>query len=224
MSEPQILRVTFGMDSSGIEYVPMEPLHLDGLLSFCMVEKSPDYVPERDGEPTELDLPLEKFETSEGWCWKASCLMPEGWNIETTRNLRRKFDEGLSALTTGKPNLIGLRYKDRNDPHVFQLCTSLTGYMATREPEVVCRELRKLKYLGRGKARGNGRIQSIDFQIVNEDKTLFDNGICTRYIPHPKGWKFVRPRPEYWRVQGRCKCFAPGDSTDGLEDCNLRDT
>jgi len=220
--------VTFEMDGAGVEYSPIEPIHLDGLLSWCMVEKSPYYVPERDGKPTELDLPLTKYHTQSGWCWQASALSPEMWLAETTRNMRRKFDEGLSTLTTGKPNLIGLRYKDRNDPHVFQLVTRLKGYINTDEYDLVFRSLSRLKYIGRGASRGNGRITRMHVEPCDEDHTLFDRGIATRYIPHPKGWKLVRPRPEYWRTAGQTLCFAPGDYIgdyfDDMEDFNSRQT
>jgi len=205
------LKVIFEMDGAGIEYSPHEPLHLDGLLSWCLVEKSPEYTHDRDGQPTELDLPLKKWESPEDWCWKASALAPEGWNMETIRYVRRHFDVSLAVLSAGKPNTIGLRYKDRNDPHTFQLVTALAAYVDTDEPEIVQRELVKLKYLGRGAARGNGRIRKIRFEPAAEDFSVIKNGIAARYVPHPQGWKFVRCRPEYWRTPGRVHCFTPGD-------------
>lgn len=219
------LKVIFEMDGAGIEYSPHEPIHLDGLLSWCLVEKSPEYTHDRDGQPTELDLPLKKWESPEDWCWKASALAPEGWNMETIRYVRRHFDVGLSTLCAGKPNTIGLRYKDRNDPHTFQIVTALAAYADTEEPEIIQRELHKLKYLGRGVARGNGRIQKIRFEEADDDFSVIKNGIVARYLPHPKGWKFVRCRPEYWRTLGRVHCFTPGDvlPQEGTHDLRRKD-
>lgn len=212
-----LLKILFELDGAGVEYVPYEPIHLDGLLSWCLVEKRPDYTHDRDIAPTDLDLPLKKWESPEGWCWKASSLMPEGWNMETVRYVRRHYDVNLATLSAGKPNTIGLRYKDRNDPHTFQLVNQLAAYIDTDEPDLIPRELSKLKYLGRGPARGNGRIQKIRVEPTDEDFSVIKNGIASRYVPHPDGWKFVRCRPEYWRTMGRVHCFAPGDEVPPVE-------
>lgn len=207
-----ILKVRFILDSAGIEIRPTEPIHLDGLLAWAVESHSGrEYIPERNAVPTETDLPLKKYFSGEEWCWKASAILPEGESVESIRFVRRKFDEQNAELTTGKPNLIGLRYKDSNMPHLHLLAKSLVAYADTPDPEKVKELLGRVKYLGPGASRGNGRLQGIEFEETDEDRTVIYNGVACRYVPHPNGWKLVRCRPEYWKYLGRTFCFVPGD-------------
>lgn len=207
-----ILKVKFILEGAGMEIRPAEPTHLDGLLAWAVESRSGrEYIPDRSAPPTETELPLERYHSGDQWCWKASALMPEGEILESIRFVRRKFDERNAELTTGKPNLIGLRYKDSNTPHLHLLAKSVTAYADTRNPDRVKELLSRLKYLGPGASRGNGRLLDILYEETDEDRTVIFNGQACRYVPHPNGWKFVRPRPEYWKYMGRTSCFVPGD-------------
>jgi CRISPR type IV-associated protein Csf3 len=61
--------------------VPLVPIHLDGLLSWARVHEAENAGSE-DPWAQQHDLPLERFETAKGWCFKASWVQLHAYDDE----------------------------------------------------------------------------------------------------------------------------------------------
>lgn len=74
--------------------------------------------------------------------------------------------------------------------------------------------LRRLRYLGRKRAHGHGRILGVEVERIEEDRSLIWQGRAMRWLPDPSGARLVRPRPPYWHPFGRVRCLEGGPGAE----------
>lgn len=201
------LRVTFHLDGTGVVYDPSEPIMLDGLLaSACVRHHVHGEPPARDEPPADIPLPLARWEDGAVWGWRASALLPEGLTAEALTFWRKRLRQSRITLTAGSPNLAQGIYRDWQMPVPLLLARRMVAY-AVGDVYEVRRELRRnIRYLGKKRAHGHGRVIGIDVDPVAEDWSCARDGRATRWLPHPQGVRRVRPRPPYWSAIGRVTC------------------
>lgn len=203
------LKITFKLDGTGVYYDPSEPIHLDSLLAWCL---APFHVkglaPQRDETPFDIPLPLKKWDIDGMWGWHASALFPEG-AADTSESLqywRKRFRQSRIDLTKGSPSLRMGVYREYNTPLPLLLCHSMVGY-AVGNRRSVRKELRRhVKYLGKKRAYGKGRVLDITVEVVSDDLSLCKDNLTMRWLPDYNGCRLVRPRPPYWNNIGRIPC------------------
>jgi CRISPR type IV-associated protein Csf3 len=201
------LRIVFELDGTGVNYNPTEPPMLDGLLcaALCRWHSSGE-PPARDEVPKEIPLPLEKWSIEGVWGWKASALFPVDDPLgEQVVFWRKRIRQNRIEISTGSPNANMGTYRDWNMPLPLLLTNKLVAY-AVGNAHDVRRELkRNIKYIGKKRAHGRGRINSISVEIVDEDLSCINEGRAMRWLPLADGWRAVRPRPPYWSIAGRMR-------------------
>jgi hypothetical protein len=165
----------------------------------------------RDGIPTEVDLPLLKRHVNNTWVWCASALLPEGPTREVTWYWRKRFRRDRAPwLTTGSPNLQMGTYRDWQTALPLLLCHKLVGY-ASGSRKDARKLLKAVRYLGKKRAHGHGRIIGLDIDEVEHDRCLSIEDRAARWLPDSNGIRLVRPRPPYWHIHGAVKCCEIGD-------------
>jgi len=207
------LKVTFHLDGAGVYYDPFEPLMLDGILcAACSRHHVHGEPPGRDEEPADIPLPLARWEIDGAWGWRASALFPDGETEESLQFWRKRFRQNRVEISTGSPNLTNGVYRDWNMPLPLLLCRSMTAY-ALGDRRNVRRELiRSIRWLGKKRAHGKGRITCIEVEAIETDYSMVKDGAVTRWVPDRSGARLVRPRPPYWNNHGRVLCRDVGDS------------
>jgi CRISPR type IV-associated protein Csf3 len=214
--EKMKMKVTFHLDGEGLIYDKREPIHLDSLLAYalafyyCKCEP-----PTRDEEPTEIPLPLKKWHIGGEWGWKASALFPEGKVYEDIRYIRKKLREKYIDNCKGSPNKKQGKYREHNIPITLQLCNKMIAYANGSGTEVRKLLKKHIRYLGKKRAYGFGKIRDIEVEEINEDYSLVKNGKAMRYLPKKSGIRRVRMRPPYWNIIERC------NSCEILENYNI---
>lgn len=209
------VKVIFSLDGSGVAYNPGEPIHLDALVDWVLRPLklgSAGGCMSPDDPVTEINLPFAKHDCGGGlWVWRASALIPNG-DIETLIYWRKKFRQSRVDLTTGSPNLQNATYREYNTPLPLHLCKTMEAYAITFDRGDLQKLLRqKLRYLGKKRAIGLGKITSIDVVNIDDDWSVVKDGRATRFLPSNDGFKLVRPRPPYWSIHDRVNCACVGD-------------
>ncbi len=204
-------KVIFHLDGTGVYYDFREPIHLDSLLAWVLsarIGMLDDL--QRDEEPAEIGLPFVKKHIGGSWVYSASALFPDGMQGEGLQYWRKRFRQQFADITTGSPNLVCGVYRDWNTPIPLVLTPRMVAYANGNRKE--CKKLLKeLRYLGKKRSYGFGKIIEIEFQEIEEDYSLVKDGQAMRYLPHQDGIRLVRPRPPYWNRIGRVKCCEIGD-------------
>jgi len=206
------MRITFHLDGTGVHFRPWEPIHLDGILAWVLAPRQGYRHLTRDEVPADIELPLLKQRIGETWVWRASALFPEGETGESVWYWRKRFRRHRADLTTGSPNLQMGTYRDWQTPVPFLLCHRLVAY-ASGDAHEVRRLLREVRYLGKKRAHGHGRIVRMDVEPWPEDWSLSREGRAMRWLPDQDGLRIVRPRPPYWHSHGAIPCCEVGDPT-----------
>jgi hypothetical protein len=206
------LKITFQLDGTGVYYDPHEPLMLDSILAAaCSHHHVHGEPPARDEEPFDVPLPLSRWQHSGTWGYRASALFPEGDTLETLRFWRKRLRQNRIELTDGSPNLTNGIYRDWNMPLPLLLCRSMVAH-AVGERREVRRELRRnIRWLGKKRAHGHGRVVDIEVENCEHDYSIERDGVMTRWMPQEGGTRLVRPRPPYWNICGRVACNEIGE-------------
>jgi len=201
------LKITFGLDGTGVYYDPAEPITIDGLLSAaCCRWHVHGEPPSRDEEPFDVPLPLARWEQGGTWGWRASALFPDGATAESLQYWRKRFRQTRVELTEGSPNLTNGTYRDWNMPIPLLLAPRMVGW-AFGEAKRVRHELsRSIRYLGKKRAHGRGAVISVTVEESERDYSIEKDGKSVRWMPNPTGTRLVRPRPPYWSTCGRVLC------------------
>lgn len=204
------LRITAHLDGSGLYYDPCEPIMLDGVLAAANcrhhVHGEP---PARDETPDEIPLPLGKWRMGGAWGWRASAFFPEGETAESTIFWRKRLRQNRIELAHGSPNLTSGTYRDWNMPLPLLLTRRLTAF-AFGDRRNVLAALKDIRWIGRKRAHGRGRVIDMTVEVIDDDYSLCRDGAATRWLPCPNGARMVRPRPPYWNIVGRIKCCEIG--------------
>lgn len=208
------LKITFYLDGTGVYYNPVEPIHLDALMAWCLMPyhkpKNTD-PPNRDEKPFEIDLPFQKWEIQNNWGWMASALFP-GDRItgETLQYWRKKFRTNRIDLVNRNPNLQMGNYREYNVPLQLTLCSKMICYCRGNFHRVLQPLKKHIKYLGKKSSYGKGRVIDIVAERVDFDYSMrFDKGTPSRFLPDKNGTKRVRCRPPYWNNTDRILCIVP---------------
>lgn len=206
------LKITFHMDGSGLYYDPFEPPMFDSILdALCGRRHRHGEPPARDEEPTEVNLPLAKWHDGEVWGWRASALFPEGETAETLTYWRKRLRQNRIELTDASPNVTNGVYRDWNMPVPLLLTHSLVAY-AVGDRRYIRNELRELRWIGKKRAHGHGRVVGIEVDAIEGDWSCVRDSRLTRWMPRAEGVRLVRPRPPYWNAIGRVSCGEIGDA------------
>ena len=207
------LKITFFLDGTGVIVNPADPLHLDGLLSFCAMPADKIKMVDRNSNDIfHPELPLAKWTHSGQWGWKASALFPEPErHPESIQYWRKKFRQNRMHIISGSVNLMSGMYREYNMPMPLSLCLRMVAY-AVGDRKHVSELLGKLKYLGKKTAYGKGRINNITVKTINDDFAIEKNGKYMRYFPDENGSRFGRVKAPYWNTTGRCQTCYVGDT------------
>jgi len=197
-----LFKITFNLDGTGVYFNPNEPVHLDALLTWVLAPRQGQRDLRRDQIPGLVKLPLMRNHIGGEWVWAASALMPEGPAEESIQYWRKRFRQFRAELTEGSPNLKNATYRDWQMPLPLLLTNTLVAYANGNRKE--CKKLlRDVKYLGKKRAYGYGKIISMDFDQVAYDYTMVKDGLATRWLPSAEGCRLVRCRPPYWHPHER---------------------
>lgn len=211
-------KVVFNLDGAGVYYDPSEPIHLDALLSWTLAPRQRVHQHlSRDDDPKTVFLPLMRHKAESGWFWKASALLPEGHQGEGLQHWRKRFRQSRADLCSGNPNLQNGTYREWNMPMPLILTRRMVAY-ADGNRKAVKKLLREVRYLGKKRAHGLGRIVSMDFEEMEEDFSLVMEGQAMRWLPDDNGSRLVRLRPPYWNRTDRVLCCEVGDEIRGFLD------
>lgn len=206
-----LFKVTFNLDGTGLLYNPAEPIHLDALLAWCLAPRQRKSCNDRGVSPKTANLPLLRNHVCGEWVWAASALFPEGPTGEDLQFWRKRFRQSRADLTTGSPNLKNGTYRDWQTPYPVFLALKMVAY-ASGSRKAVKRILKEVRYLGKKTAYGYGKIVSMEFDEIQDDWTMYKDGLTTRFLPDLDGHRLVRPRPPYWHPMGRVQCRDVGSA------------
>ncbi len=210
----QNLKITFHLDGTGLYYDPYEPIHLDALMAWALIPfhtQRGEEPPTRNSKPTDVPLPLGKWNINGHWGWSASALFPDGETAEGLQFWRKRFRQGKIELTQGSPNLQMGIYREYNNPLPLLLATKMIAYAVGDRGRVQQVLQKHIRYLGKKAAYGKGKIISIEVEIIDQDYSLVKDGRAMRFLPYENGVRQVRVRPPYWNNFEKINCCEIGD-------------
>lgn len=204
-----LLKITFHLDGTGIYYDPVNPIHLDALIQWALVPMRVPVEhrnPARDEEPYYFGLPIKSEEINGERVYRASSLIPEGSTNEDMVHWRKKMRQSRLGMTKGSPNLKNGIYREYNQPMPLLLTHKMVGWMESK-PKDAKKLLSQVKYLGKKRSQGYGKIVNINVEETEDDFCFYRDGITMRWLPNEGGSKMVRPQPPYWNCTGMVKCI-----------------
>lgn len=209
-----ICKVTFDLDGSGIVYNPSDPIHLDALVvaaayfQYGAASGAPHAT--RDSPVADFDAPIRRENINGARVFRASALAPEGPEGSDQRYWRKQFRTCAAELcSTGSVDITTGMHRLHNNPYDLVLCHRMVGWIEC-ERKAVKKLIRLVKAIGARRGSGHGRVVSARIEPSEEDRCVSWEGRATRYYPHPRGLRLVRPRPPYWNVTERVRCLPPG--------------
>lgn len=213
MSLDTPLKITIHLDGTGIYYDPVEPIHLDSLLTALVarhhVHGEP---PARDEAPDEIPIPCARWKRNGVWGWRCSALFPEGQTADALTHWRKRFRESRAdIIESASPNLEHHTYRAWNTPVPLLLCHRMVAY-AVGDRRSIRHELVRLDFLGKKRAHGHGRVVGVDVDVIDDDWSMMKDSAAMRWLPTEGGTRLVRPRPPYWNIVGRVPSCEVGDA------------
>lgn len=211
------VRVTFTLDGSGCMYDPNEPVHLDALLACVLADKYRTHHVTRDTIPDHIPLPLETIQAGGVTLWAASALVPSAAMGESLAFWRKRLRTDRIEVSKGSPNQKMGVYRDWSMPLHLRLCTELVAYARVVNSggrgggSQIRHILSSIRYLGRKRGHGWGRIQDIRVERTDDDYAITQDSLAMRWLPSASGSRMVRPEPPYWHPHGRVRCCEVGD-------------
>jgi hypothetical protein len=206
------LKITFQMDGTGTFYDPSEPMHLDGLLAWvlCLYQTNGE-PPAADEEPFEVRLPLGIWRIGGHWGWCASAILPVDSGAWGMQRFVKRFRENRMEITKGSPNTRMSTYRKYCVPMPLLLNREFEAYVFGSRKRVHQVLKKNIRYLGRKRSVGKGRIVDINTEVIDEDFSLIRDGLAMRYLPLNGASRLVRTRPPYWNRHDRTECCDVGD-------------
>lgn len=206
-------RITFHLDGSGVYFDPANPIHLDALLAWCLAPmQGARRNIGRGDAPDDIQLPLLRSMVNGHAVWHASALFVAGDHFEGVQFWRKRFRVGRIEWTSGSPNLTNGVYRDWNQPMPLVLCRRLVAFASGSRKDCKRTMQKQLKYIGKKRAHGWGKITGMEFDEVGNDYSLTADGVAMRWLPTSDGQRLVRPCPPYWSPIGRVMCCEVGDA------------
>lgn len=148
------------------------------------------------------------------WVWQASALFPDGPQTESMQYWRKRFRQNRVEIARGVPNIKSGPYREWNMPIPKLHCLKMIAYANGNRKEVK-RILKGIKFLGKKRAYGYGRVVSVECEGVQENYAIKRDGLSMRWLPDEKGIRDVRLRPPYWNMVDRVRCCEVGDRYGG---------
>ncbi|MGR5448684.1 hypothetical protein ACP3V3_02625 [Vibrio sp. PNB22_3_1] len=200
-------KVTFIM--AGKMAKPIDSIHLDGLLSAARtLEDNGDWTHQHD-------IPVERLDTDNGWCFKASSLKINAISQYTSAKTNKMDITELAAQAQAKltkvPNKVSTsagKYKADLFFDSILLVDTVEGYVVTDSPDRVLALLKKLKFIGARTKLGLGGVNRVDIEpALPEERDAWQ----FRHLPIPLGEQ-CHPstgqlRAPYWRKTGQQMIF-----------------
>ena len=181
----------------------------EGFMAWALAPRQNKHGLERSDIPQQVELPLLRNTVGDRWVWAASALMPEGETAESLQFWRKRFRQSRADLSTGSPVLTNGTYRDWQMPVPLLLCRRMVAYANGGRSE--CKKvLRELRYLGKKRAHGHGKIVAMHFDEADADYTMHKDGVTTRWLPDEHGTRLVRCIPPYWHPHNRVRCSEVG--------------
>lgn len=204
-------KVIFHLDGSGIYYSPADPIHLDAVLAwiFVRLQVAPCDIG-RDDNPEAVKLPVLQTTVNGNKIYRASALFPEGETASSLRFLRKKFRSSRVELAGGSPNLQNGTYREYNLPVTLLLTPRMVAYASGNRKEIKKALRKNIFALGKKRAYGYGRVIHIECEEIPDDYSLIKDGRAMRWLPDPRGTRWVRPQPPYWNNTGKVRCLEVG--------------
>jgi CRISPR type IV-associated protein Csf3 len=210
------LKITFHLDGTGLYYNPCEPIHLDALLAWVVAGYvAPGKCIQRDDVPDVIPLPLAIWSNDKMWGFCASALFSEENIDESVLMWRKKFRENrIEQVANASPNLTNGPYRNYNVPLQLLLTHKMTAWCVGDRRKVLDL-VRRIKFLGKKKSIGLGRVLSIEVLPTEENFSLVnDEGLAMRWLPLETGARLVRSRPPYWNNSDRGNHCEVGETYD----------
>lgn len=205
-------KVIIELDGKGVYINPLNPIHIDGLLVWALAAKQgKTEALSKNDIPDFIKIPLMMETINNSKVWKSSALFPENEGIESIQYYRKKFDTSRMEVTKGTANLIMGKYKEYNMPIPLLLINKLIGYCDGNRYEVGRILKKNIRYIGKYRSQGYGKIINIITEKTDNDYSLVKEGKAMRNYPHPKGVKICRSLPPYWNMHEAVKCLEVGD-------------
>lgn len=202
---------------------PPQGLHLDGLIAWAVVQQlQVDGAMPATYEEAIADLPFEKYESPEGWVWKASMVRPvevkgSERRYMTTKTASAEFAERMhSGAIDGKPltTVDTVRGPYKNDAfwYTAEHADRLVAY-CIGDPERIVPLLDHVTHIGKRMRLDHGRVAPVDGMLatVVEDESAL-NLWRQRNMPAPdNGHQPVmgRLQPPYWMGEGTTMVWRP---------------
>lgn len=209
----QPLHIVFTLDDEGVMFDPFCPIHFDGLLDWCLSPLNrTGSAPARHEKPEEIRLPLGTWHYGGTWGWCASALFPVGveWE-EEMRYIRKKVRTNRLSLTSGNINLQSGKTREWNLPLTLQHIPQMEAWCLGERQRFKRLLEKNLRYLGKKRHRGFGRIEDLSIDYCDDDYSVLKNGKAQRWLPDKDGLREVRVRPPYWNNIDRIACCEVGD-------------
>lgn len=166
------LKITFTFCPLGGVREPKALVHLDDLLAWARVdiarkEGQEDFISFKD------QLPLDKFQSDEGWCWKASALIFKTYlRYKELKTLTYKTDviaaDKASGLLDMRGDGINLgsgpwKVAAQFEPKIKAFTAEAYCYGDKAEVEEL---LSRITHVGKGRSTGHGKLTGIEVEVV----------------------------------------------------------
>jgi len=210
-------QITFHLDGSGVYFDPAEPIHIDALVAWVLAPMQGIRHVDRSMPPYDVRLPIKQSEFCGRRVHHASALLPEGPRGESVWYWRKRFRQSRCEISTGAPNTQMGTYRDWQMPLPLLLCRRMVGYAVGHRKDLR-KALKQIRYLGKKRAHGHGRVTGLEIDPTDQDQSLFLDGRSNRFLPHPEASRMVRIRPPYWHPHDAVPCAEIGTPESAWEN------
>ena len=214
MLEPIV--VTARLATGYVAADPWSPA-LDGILAWAIMRRDhPEMldVGVLDGDPMEVDVPLERLGDGEDWYYACSMPLAPGAVEHVTWYHKRFDDQHERYLDAGKRRKINAksgRYKSYRLPRIERVCREVHWH-AVGDQAAVFELLALVRHIGKLRAQGMGRVMGWDVVPGGADDARLARELRPIPVDDPDGECLVMPwglRPPGWWVGNHRWCRMP---------------
>ena len=183
----------YGLDLAGVLATRMRDLDKD-YLHRMSPGRRPSLPDSTQEEPDDMSLCLARCTTGPEWHWVASCALPvDADENPDPRTFYRVVDSTWAQRAAERPlayfHPSKGPYRDMMMPNIVTICSALQWH-AVGDPERVYDLVRGIRYIGKRRGTGEGRVRSWSVEVVEPTA----GGILS--WGHVRGAEIVRPCPE----------------------------